>query len=131
MFASDRAAPLENLAKEFVQGSLAASLRTWLSQIDHEIGVDIPVAGMSKTGNSDAMFFLQARREGEEVLESAARHHNIFVEFGQTGISKRVRELAPDLPHFFTLVSTQANLDEQRSLGHKKPAHLANSSIIK
>src|SRR6266568_1141780 len=61
------------------------------------------------------MLLLQPGREGEEVFQPSARHGDVLVELGETGVSQRVGEFAAKLPERFTTRLAIAALDKDRS----------------
>src|SRR5258708_5596961 len=80
VFASDDTTPSEDLTEEVVQGGVGAVGGTGLGGVDHDVDVDIAVAGMAEAGDGEAVLFLQARGEAEEVFETAARDDDVLIE---------------------------------------------------
>ena len=56
VFASDRAAPGKDLLEQFIQGNLATPFGAGLIEIDHDVRVNIAVAGVAETSNRKAVF---------------------------------------------------------------------------
>ena len=75
--------------------------------------MDISVTGMAEAGDGEFVFLLELCGEAEEILETATRNDDVFVEFGQAGIAERIREFAPDLPDGFGLVVAESAFNEE------------------
>src|SRR5688572_1068445 len=86
VLAGDGAAVVENPVEEEVERGvrLVADFRD-LIVADHEIGVDVAVAGVAEAGDGDAGVLLQLAGEGDEFDELGARDDDVLVEFGETG----------------------------------------------
>ncbi len=117
VLAGDRALPGDDLGKQFVQSPLAAPLGARLVEINHDIGVDVAIPRVAETGDAQAVLALEARGEGEQVFQPAARDDDVLVQLGQAGVTQGVGELAPNLPDGFALILAEADFDEQRLLG--------------
>src|SRR5882672_507767 len=48
VLAGDGATPIEDLTKEIVQGGLRTGVTVRLREVDHDVDVDVAVAGMAK-----------------------------------------------------------------------------------
>ncbi len=58
------------------------------------------------------MLLLQLGGKLEQGFEFAARHHDVFVQFGEAGIAQRVGKLPANLPDGFAFDGAKAALDE-------------------
>src|SRR5882672_5418573 len=76
--------------------------------------MDVAVACVAKARDRQPVLLLQPFGEAEQVLQSAARNHNVLVELGQAGVAQRVGKLATQLPEFFATFRTQPTLNEER-----------------
>jgi len=126
VLAGDGAAPGDDLTKEIVESNPGAVSGARLLKIHHQVGVDVAITGVAEAGNGQAVPALKTGGEGEKVFEAAARHDNVFVKFGQTGIAEGVGELAADLPKGFTLGGTEGGLDEKGPARGQECSQLAN-----
>lgn len=54
----------------------------------HEIGVDVAIPSMAKTGDRDAGFLLQLAGEGHQFDELGSRDDDVLVELGQARIAE-------------------------------------------
>ena len=64
MLACDRSTPGDNLGKEFVQGGLCPRVNFWFIIIgNHDVHVNISVAGVTKAGDRKTAARLQVPRK--------------------------------------------------------------------
>src|ERR1019366_4423503 len=101
VFASDRAAPGKDLLEQFIQGSLATPFGAGLIEIDHDVRLNIAVAGVAETGDRKAVLSLEPRGESEQVFQAAAWDDDVLVQLGEAGVTWGVGEFAPNLPDGF------------------------------
>jgi len=114
VLAGDNAAQSKNTGEEFIQRGFAAALRVRISTVHHNVYVDIPITRVTEAGNGQLVLALQTRGEVEQILQTSARHDDVFIEFGQPGVAQRIREFPPKLPDFFRLCRAERAIDEQR-----------------
>jgi len=62
----------EDLLEQFIQGSLATPFGARLIEIDHDVSVNIAVAGVAETGDRKAVFPLQPGGQHHPVLRKPA-----------------------------------------------------------
>jgi hypothetical protein len=84
-----------------------------LIEINHDVGVDISIAGMSEAGDGQVVLFLELRGEAKEVLKSPAGNDDVLIQLCETRIAQGVREFAPDLPDSFSLAIAQPAVDKE------------------
>lgn len=80
VFAADDAAEAEDVAEEIVEGNVCAGalirvLHVW----DHDIDVNVAVAGVTEAGDREAAADLEGGGEFDEVDEPAAGDDDVFV----------------------------------------------------
>jgi hypothetical protein len=114
VLAGDDAAPFEDLFEEFIETAFAAPLRARRLVIHHHVDVDVAIARVTKAGNGQAVLRLQPRGEPEQILEPAARHHDVLVELGEAGVTQRIGEFTPQAPELFHLPGPEGAIDETR-----------------
>ena len=79
VLAADGTAPGDDLFEQVVEGGLAAIFRAGLGVIDHDIAVDVAIAGVTETGQLESVFLLELGGELEEFLKPAARDDDVLV----------------------------------------------------
>src|ERR1039458_4741456 len=126
VFPGNRTAPGDDLIEQLIQSCLATPFGAGLFEINHDVGVDVAVAGVAETGHREAVLSLEARGEGEEVFQAATGDNDILVELGKPGIAQSVRELAPNLPDGFAFVLPEADFDKEGLLGRDEFLELTN-----
>src|SRR5204863_386572 len=77
-------------------------------------------ASVAEAGNRQSVLILQPHRKRKELLQPSARHHNILIQLGQTGVPQCVRKLTPNLPNHFAFHCPQTRLNKKRIMGLKK-----------
>ena len=113
MLARDRAVPGENLPEQFVERDFGALDGSGVISIQHDVDVNVSVAGVPKAGDGQIDFLLKTRGEAEQILQPSARHDDVFVQFCEAAGAERGGKFAPDLPDFFTVGVAQSALDEK------------------
>src|SRR5260370_32656280 len=78
--------------------------------------VNVAIDGMTETSDGKGVLFLELGGKTEEVFESAARHDNVLVEFGQSSIAQGIGVLAADFPNLFALPIAKTALKRERLL---------------
>src|SRR5438874_1029217 len=124
MFAGNGAAPFKHLLEEVIQWRLCALLRVRVRSVDHYVHMDVSVAGVTKAGDRHAMLFLETGRKTKQIFEPATRHHDVLVQFDQTGIAQRIRKFAANAPEFFTRWRTERLGNELRFELRHNPSNL-------
>src|SRR6266571_9154154 len=114
VFTGDSTAPAEDLMEQIVQGGFASFQRVGLRRLDHHVDVDVAVPRVAEAGHGQAMFFLKPFGESKKVLEPAARHDDVLVEFGQAGIAQGMGEFAAQLPELFAAGRAVTALNKNR-----------------
>src|ERR1035441_9109383 len=79
VFPGNRTAPGDDLLEQFIQSRLTPPFSPGLFEIDHDVGVDVAVAGMTETGHREVVLPLETRGEGEEVFQAATGDNNILI----------------------------------------------------
>src|ERR1035441_9745231 len=113
MFPGNRTAPGDDLLEQLIQSRLATPFGAGLFEINHDIGVNVAVAGVAETGHREAVFPLESRGEGKEVFQATTGDNNVLVELGKPGIAQSIGELAPNLPDGFAFVLPEADFDKE------------------
>ena len=68
MFAGDGAAVFKHPGKELIEGAVGLLSSTrFIVVCDHQVGVDVAIAGMTETGDGYASVALEFLREGDEL----------------------------------------------------------------
>ena len=81
MLARNRSSPGHDLREKFVQRGLGAGVNLRVLEIaDHYVDMDVPVAGMSETGDRESAACLECLGEFDEIDEFPARNNDIFVQ---------------------------------------------------
>ena len=82
MFARDGSSPSNDLSEEVVERTLnLLGLLGLLILGNHDIGMDIPVAGMAEAGDRESGFSLQALGLAFVIDQAPARDDDILIEF--------------------------------------------------
>ena len=99
MFPGDGSSPGNHLTEERVERRLdllGAFALLFLG--DHDVHMDVAVAGMAEAGDREAGLFLKLLCEGDQVDESAAGNGNVLVELGKSCGLQGSRERATQGP---------------------------------
>ena len=55
-----------------------------------------------------SVFLLQPRGEAKQILQPAARHHDVLVQLGQAGVAQRIGKFAAQFPDGLALLAAEA-----------------------
>ena len=126
VFAADDAAEAEDVAEEIVEGGVGAGalirvLHVW----DHDIDVDVAVAGVAEAGDWEAAANLEACGEFDEIDEAAAGDDDVLVEFCEAGVAETVGEFAAHLPEGFDFRVGGAGFDADGTVGAEETSDFA------
>ncbi len=126
VFAADDAAEAEDVAEEIVEGNVGAGALIRVLHVgDHDVDVDVAVAGVAEAGDGEATADLEACGEFDEIDETAAGDDDVFVEFGEAGVAETVREFAAHLPEGFDFGVGGAWFDADGSVGAEETSDFA------
>ena len=114
MFAGDGPAPGQHLPEELIQRGFRPGLAAGLRAVEHDVDVDVAVAGVAESSHRQAVPGLQLRAELEKIFQPPAGHHDILVELGQAGVAERIGKLAPELPKLFAGGTADGPIDKDR-----------------
>ena len=96
--------------------SSAASARSRTCRVlivaDHQVGVDVAVAGVAEAGDGDAGLRLELSGELDQLDELGARDDDVLVELGQAGVAQGVGKLAAQFPDALAGRLVRGALDE-------------------
>ena len=83
VFACDDTAPGEHLCKKIVERVLDLFAHTGIAIVSvcHDVDVNVAVAGVTKAGDRESMFYLEPLREFHQVHKMTPRHDDVFVQF--------------------------------------------------
>ena len=99
---ADDAAHGENAPEQFVEDSMHLTI-VWLrSNRSHQVDVNVAVPRMTKAGDRNAVFLLQAGSQPKEIDDSTPWHGDVFVQFHQPCVSQGVAKAPANLPDLFT-----------------------------
>ena len=99
-------------------------LHAALGHVGHDVHVNVTIAGVAEGGDLDPVLLLQARGEGKQVDQPAARDANVFVELGQPRRLERGGELAAQFPEALAIGLGRRGGDVERAVrpGAGRPA---------
>ena len=99
MLAGDRAAPCEDLREQLVEGAVSLLANRGIFHVsDHDIHVNVPVAGVAEACDRETMALLQAGGEFHQIDKAPARDDDVLVEFFEAGGFERLRIKPPQPP---------------------------------
>ena len=126
VFAADDAAEAEDVAEEVVESGVGAgALMRVLHVGDHDVDVDVAVAGVAEAGDGEAAADLEAGGEFDEIDETAAGDNDVLVEFGEAGVAETVGEFAAHLPEGFDFLVGGAGFDADGAVGAEETGDFA------
>lgn len=126
VFAADDAAEAEDVAEEIVEGGVGAGALVRVIHVgNHDVDVDVAVAGVAEAGDGEAAADLEACGEFDEIDETAARDDDVLVEFGEAGVAETVGEFAAHLPEGFDFRVGGTGFDADGAVGAEETGDLA------
>ncbi len=114
VFARDHSTPCQHLGEKLIQRRLNffTNFRLAIISVRHDIDVNVPVSGMTETGDRKSMFrACSFSGKLDEIDHAAARDDNVLVQLGQAGRAKRVAEFATQRPKFFAILFRGRHFD--------------------
>lgn len=85
VLAGDHAVPSKNLGEKLVQGAIDFPARSGAGYADHQVDVNVAVAGMAEGSDSQAEFLFKFFGKFEKIYKPAAGDRYILVHFHQSG----------------------------------------------
>ena len=76
----------------------ARRISSAFGRIDHQVDVNVAVAGMAEAGNQQPVLVAHAIDEVEQLRHAAARDHDVVVDLARRQRPQRERQLATRLP---------------------------------
>lgn len=126
VFAADDAAEAEDVAEEVVESGVGAGALVRVLHVgDHDVDVDVAVAGVAEAGDGEAAADLEACGEFDEIDETAAGDDDVLVEFGEAGVAETVGEFAAHLPEGFDFLVCGAGFDADGAVGAEEASDFA------